>query len=328
MLLSLTFSCLGPAAQADSAPLYLRNQSPFLQIFGLPGPQGGTLTPAGKLQTSLEVALANHADSVTTPDESLTVDGESYFLDAVLRYGINDRWEVGVDLPYVAHSNGRFDNLIEGWHDLFGLSNSQRDGASNELQFAYQRAGTGAYRLDDAGGGIGDVRLTGAYRLRSGTDGGPALALRGMVKLPTGSEAELRGSGATDFAVSLEATTQRSLAGRALDLFAQGGALRLGDGRILADQQKSSVPFGALGLRWQWTADIDLRAQAAVQGPYYSSGLDALGGTTSNLTLGGGMALRSLGLKLDIAIIEDLISDATPDFGMYLSVRPLAKGNP
>lgn len=308
--------------------MYLRNQSPFLQVFGLPGPQGGLLTPAGTLRTSLEFALANHADSVTTADESLVMDGESYFLDAVLRYGINDRWEVGVDLPYVAHGNGKFDNLIEDWHDLFGLSNSQRDGASNELLFDYQRDGTSEYRLDDAGGGIGDVRLSGTYRLRAGTDGGPALALRGMVKLPTGSETGLRGSGATDFALSLEATSRRSLAGRPLALFAQGGALRLGDGQVLADQQKTNVPFGALGLRWQWTGNIDLRAQVAIQGSYYRSGLDALGGTTSNLTLGGGVALRSLGLKLDIAIIEDLISDATPDFGMYLSVRPLAKGSP
>lgn len=329
VLVSLAFCCLGTAVHAeDTAPLYLRNQSPLLQVFGLPGPQGGLLTPAGKLRTSLDFALANHADSATTPDESLVLDGESYFVDAVVRYGLNDRWEVGVDLPYVAHSNGKFDNLIEGWHDLLGLSNSQRDGASNELEFAYERDGTTVNRLDSAGGGIGDIRLTGAYQLLTGTGGTPALAVRGMVKLPTGNEDRMRGSGATDIAVSLEATDRRSLAGRPLDIFAQGGALRLGEGHILADQQKTGVPFGALGLRWQWTANIDLRAQAAIQGSYYHSGLDALGGTTSNLTLGGGVALRSLGIKLDIALIEDLISDATPDFGMYLSVRPLAKGSP
>ncbi|MDZ7669053.1 MAG: DUF3187 family protein [Gammaproteobacteria bacterium] len=328
VVLPLIICCLGTAVQAeDGAPLYLRNQSPFLQIFGLPGPQGGILTPPGKLRASMNFALANHADRATLPDESLVLDGESYFLDTVLRYGLSDRWEIGVDLPYVAHSSGKFDNLIEGWHDLFSLSNSQRDGPSNTLEFDYQRQGSTVSRLDEAGGGIGDVRLSSAYRLRTGADDGPALALRGMVKLPTGNENKLRGSGATDIALSLEATSRRSLAGRPLGLFAQGGALRLGDGQILADQQKTTVPFGAFGLRWQWTENIDLRAQAAIQGSYYRSDLDALGGTTSNLTLGGGIVLRGLGVKLDIAIIEDLISDATPDFGMYLSVRRLAKGS-
>ncbi len=328
-LLTAAILGVGAAAQAeDAAPLYVRNQSPFLQIFGLPGPQGGILTPPGRLQSSWGFALANHADRATSPDESLVLDGESYFLDGVLRYGLSDRWEIGVDLPYVAHSNGKFDNLIEGWHDLVGLSNSQRDGPSNALEFAYQRHGTTVNRLDDAGGGIGDIRLTGAYRLLAGTGGTPALAVRGMVKLPTGNENRMRGSGATDIALSLEATGRRSLAGRPLDVFAQGGALHLGEGHILADQQKTHVPFGAAGVRWQWTGNIDLRAQVAIQGSYYHSGLDALGGTTSNLTLGGGVALRSLGLKLDIAIIEDLVSDATPDFGMYLSVRPLATGSP
>jgi len=217
VLVSLAFCCLDTAVHAeDTAPLYLHNQSPLLQVFGLPGPQGGILTPAGKLRTPLDFALANHADSATTPNESLVLDGESYFVDAVVRYGLNDRWEVGVHLPYVAHSNGKFDNLIEGWHDLFGLSNSQRDGASNELEFVYQRDGATVNRLDNAGGGIGDIRLTGAYQLLPGTQGAPALGLRGMVKLPTGNEDGMRGSGATHIAVSLVTGRPRAVAGRFL----------------------------------------------------------------------------------------------------------------
>jgi hypothetical protein len=320
MVLSLALLTGPPSADAQSHPYHLRNQNPFLQVFGLPVPEGGALTPPGTLQNRLVLSLTNHADSGETSTETIVLDGESYYLDAGFRYGLTGRWEVGVDLPYVAHRSGRLDNFIEGWHDTFGLTNGERQGPSNRLQLTYRRDGITEVDLRNGGGGIGDVRVSGAYQLRAaGT--GPAVALRGVVKLPTGNEHHLRGSGAADVAVTLEATSRTTLADRPLDLYGQAGALVLGQGDLLSEHQKSRVPFASLGLMWRWKDTVDLRVQMAMQGKYFASGLSELGGSTASVAIGGGFRLRRLGVELDVALVEDLISDATPDFGLYFCVK-------
>ena len=307
-------------AAAESPPYFLRNHSPFLHGFGLPALEGGVLTSPGSFNSRIAVSFVNHADSSETANEAVVLDGESYYVDTILRYGLGERWEVGLDLPYVSHRNGKLDNLIEGWHDVFGLDNSEREGPSNHLQLTYRRAGIIRADVRDGGGGIGDVRVTSAYRLLSMDQGERTLALRGLLKLPTGNEERLRGSGATDMALSLEATEHATLAGRAMALTGQVGAIRLGDGELLPDAQKNTVPFAALGAMWRWSPALDLRVQLAVQGKYFDSALAEIGGSTATVAVGGAFHLRRLGLEVDIALIEDLISDATPDFGLYVSV--------
>ena len=319
--LAMAWLPLPLSADVHSPPYFLRNHSPFLQAFGLPALEGGTLTAPGTLESRIVLTLVNHADSGENVNESVVLDGESYYVDTVFRYGLGQRFEVGLDLPYVSHRNGKLDNLIEGWHDTFGLDNSERLAPSNHLQLTYRRDGVTHADLRDGGSGLGDVRLTGAYQLMPAGDGGRSLALRSVLKLPTGKEQRLRGSGAADFAMSLEATDRATFADYDIEWSGQAGILLLGDGDLLPDQQKSTVPFASLGAMWRWSETLDLRLQLAMQGKYFDSGLDEIGGTTATVAAGGVIRLPRLGVELDIALIEDLISDATPDFGLYFSVR-------
>ncbi len=314
---------LGPmVAQAATQPYYLRNQNPFLQVFGVPAPEGGKLTEPGRFAGRLVVSWTNHADRRVSADASVELDGESHYVDAVLRFGLAPGWEVGLDLPYVAHRRGVLDELIEDWHSTFGLSNGARDGPSNRLYLGYRDAGVDGLTVLHPGGGIGDVRVTAARRIAvAETDAGRFLALRVTVELPTGDPDRLRGSGATDLAVSVDATDSRTLAARSVELFGQAGVLRAGEGDVLPRQQKELVPFGSLGLSWHWTDRIRLQGQLSAQGRYLASRLDPIGGTTFGLALGGSVLLRSLGLELDVALLEDLTSDATPDFGLHMTLR-------
>lgn len=308
------------AADAGAGPYYLRNLNPFLQVFGLPAPEGGELTPAGRLSGRLLVDVANHADADASENEAVSLDGESYYSDLVLRYGIAERWEVGLDLPYVSHRKGHLDNLIEGWHDLFGLSNSDRQGPSNELRINYREDDVDLIDISDGSGGIGDVRVSAAYRLgMAGTD--RSLALRTQVKLPTGDADELRGSGATDVAVALDASDRQTLAGWSIDLFGQFGLLRAGKGDVLTRRQEEFVPFASLGMAWHWTDALRLQLQFSAQDRYFDSAVDQIGGMSVNVAVGGGYEWRRSGLALEIALVEDLVSDATPDFGLQIAIR-------
>lgn len=320
-LLLLAAAGQSPAAHGDSRPFYLRNQNPFLQVLGAPALEGGRITAPGTLESRLALGLANHADRSEEAGESIVLDGESYYVDTRFRYGLGERWEIGLDLPYVAHRAGLLDNIIEGWHETFGLDNSEREGPSNHLQLTYRRGGAVIADLRDGGGGLGDVRLTGAVRLLGSADERTAVAMRGVVELPTGNEAELRGSGGTDVALGLEASHRFDWRGRSVDLYGQAGALAPGKAELLADQQKDVVPYGAMGAMWRWRPNIDLRAQLAVQGEYVDSRLNAIGGSTVTLAVGGALWLPQLGIEIDLALVEDMISDATPDFGLYLAIR-------
>lgn len=318
--LGISLGLWGAPAHADGtadAPFYLRSHNPFLAPFGVPAPQGGGLTAAGRVDSRLAVSIANHADASFDDAESVTLDGESYYLDALIRYGLSERWEIGVDIPYVAHRKGHLDGLIEDWHDLWGLSNSARQGPDNELQFAYAGPGVAPFDLTEGGGGLGDVRLTAAYALGRG---GRAVALRGQVELPTGDADDLRGSGATDVALGVEVSDPVTLARWSMTLFGQAGVLYAGEGEVLEALQRDVVAFGSAGLAWRWTDALSLQMQFAAQGEQFDSDLYPVGGPVMSLTVGGTYRWLRQGLTLDVALVEDLVSDPTPDFGIYLSL--------
>lgn len=308
--------------QAAAHGFALRNQNPFLQIFGLPPFQSATLATEGTTNYNVGFDLVNHADDGDNALEEFAVDGESYFLTLSLRRGMTQRLELGIDLPLIAHAEGFLDNAIEGWHDTFGLSNSKRDGLSNQLGFRYVNANNAQYELSSPTFGIGDIQLTAAMPLKQASDtSSRSVALRSSIKFPTGAEDELRGSGAMDFSLGLYASDTRTLWERGLDVSGFVGALLLGDGDVLASIQRSAVPYGGMAATWHATENLRITTQIYAQGAYFDSDLDELGGASVQFAVGGAYRLPRRGLSLSLAIVEDLIANATPDFALHFSVR-------
>ena len=305
-------------SQSDSG-FALRNQNPFLHIFGLPTFQSATLAERGHNAWNLSFDLANHADSGETDIENFNIDGETYFLTVSMRYRVTDRLELGFDLPLVAHTDGVMDDMIEGWHDIFGMSNTKRRGPSNELAFLYQRDGVDLYRLDSSASGVGDLQLTAAIPIRPGTDGRTELTVRSSLKLPTGDSDKLIGSGGTDFSVGLYAATGTTLFDRPLQLTGFVGGLTLGDGDIFPDLQEDVVAFGGAAATWRWTERFAVTAQLYGQTPYYDSDVEELGGSSMQLAVGADIALRNESL-LRLAVVEDVSANATTDFALHFSV--------
>ena len=213
LVMSLVASPVVASADETASPGFLlRNQNPFLQIFGLPPFQSAEIAMAGRYKYDLSLDIANHADAGDNAVEDFVIDGESYFLTLSLRRRVHDRLELGVDLPLVAHADGFLDNSIESWHDTFGMSNTKRRGPSNQLGFQYSRDGTVLYRLDSSSAGLGDIQLTAAMPLREPEgDDRRTVTLRSSIKLPTGDADELRGSGAADISVGLYVADRRTL---------------------------------------------------------------------------------------------------------------------
>lgn len=323
----MLFLCLPVAssnAVATDHGASLRNQNPLLQIFGLPPFQSATLTAAGSLDYNVSFDIVSHAESGTNLLEDIAMDGESYFLALSLRRGFGDRFELGVDVPLVAHEGGFLDSAIENWHDLLGLSNSKRRGEDDQLGFRYSNAGQVLYELNSATFGIGDIQLTAAMPLRKGDDSDPlSVSLRSSVKLPTGSVEELSGSGAADFSIGIYASNQHSLWQRDLDISGFAGILLLGEGDVLPNQQRSPVPYGGIAAAL-WVADrFGISTQLQVEGPYFDSDLEELGGASAQLAVGFDYRLSGEGTSLHFSITEDIAAGTTttPDFGIHFSIR-------
>ena len=214
---------------ADPTAFTSRNHNPLLQIYGLPPFQSASLASEGEPRFRAALDIANHADDGGTTSETVILDGESYFLTLSLRHRIREWLEIGFDLPLVAHSSGIFDNAIERWHKIWGLSNAQRLRESNRLDIRYTRNGIEQYALSSSASGIGDLQLTAAVPLwGAGRAGGRALTLRSSLKLPTGDSSELLGSGATDFALGLYGSSGGFGARQQFDVSAFAGVLLLG----------------------------------------------------------------------------------------------------
>ncbi len=322
VLLSFVAALLVPAAFADDragAEFALRNQNPFLQIFGLPAYQAADLATAGNPVWDVSFDLANHADAGDTDFENFSIDGETYFVTLSMRRRVADWLELGFDVPFVAHSDGFMDNIIEGWHDLLSISNTKRSGPSNQLGFLYQFEGEDRFRLDSPTSGLGDIQLTAAIPLREGNDGRSRLSIRSSIKLPTGDPDDLLGSGGTDVALGLYWTHTTALGGRSLKLNGLAGGLALGDGEVLPELQNDFVAFGGVGASWNIWERIDIAAQLYAQSPFFDSGVEELGGSSIQLTVGGTYRMRS-GPLVRLAIVEDVAANATPDFAVHFSV--------
>ena len=301
------------------APFSIKNQNPFIQIYGLPATEPAKLLKPGKRNTDVSLDLANSSVQFSTGNESITIDGETYRLALTLRIGANKDMEYGIELPFVAHSRGFMDNFIEGWHDAFGLSNAKRNATtSNTLRYEYQRNGVTLPGFTQPNEGVGDIRLYAAKQLHTGKTS--ALSAHVSIKLPTGKASRLRGSGGTDISMSLAHLKQRWLSSQQLTTFLNGGLLLPGDSDYFQEIQRDVVGFGSTGIVWRAGKRIDLKAQLDGHTSFYKSNLPQLGKYTIQLTIGGSVHLSS-GARLDIALGENLFTDTTLDYLMNFAYK-------
>ncbi len=300
----------------------LRNQHPFLHVYGLPPVQGAMLNKQGATDFGVTFTVVNNAEVKDNDIESIRLDGESYFADLMLRHRVLERLEIGIDVPFEKHSAGVLDDMIADWHDIFGMSNTKRTGPDNELNYFYSNNGSIEQQLSTSTSGVGDVQLSAAVPLVEGGAGGSRyVTLRFSLKLPTGDSGELHGSGAADAALGLYAQDSGQLLGKDLGYLGFAGILALGDGDILPSQQKSVVPYGGLAATWHATGNFKISGQLQAQGAYIDSSLDELGGSSLQLSVGGVYHFPRRGISLRLALVEDVISDATPDFAVHFALH-------
>ncbi|MEM9621299.1 MAG: DUF3187 family protein [Pseudomonadota bacterium] len=312
-----------------TGPLQVRNLSPIVQLYGLPRMTGARIVD--RLHTTFNIEAANNFQSEARDNTFAFFDGETYVASYRVRGRMPDllteRWapaaamEWGFEVPYVAHTGGGLDGLVDEFHELFGLPDGERSLARRgRLDYLVQSDGVVYADFDDSQRVLGDVRGFAAYQVFSKPRS--AFIIRSQLKLPTGSVRRLSGSKGWDVSVWGEYERVFALEKRSLRLSLGAGFSYLGEGELIPDAQEHWVGIGHVGLQYALSNWVELHAQLDAHSEILDTGnpLVANGGVLGTL---GGRVKVTPKMWVDLAIIEDLEAKSASDvvFQVLLGAR-------
>lgn len=304
----------GPALAQE--PLYVKNLSPVSGLLGLPSQRLADTSPVGTLNLAFHASVANNYVAEVRNAETVNLDGETLRLALELRYAFADDWDVQLEVPWLDHSEGQLDSLIDNWHDFWGMSDGGRSDVPRDLlDIRYE--GNGAFALEDEVSGIGDTSLSLNYRFFHDASSVASIALG--YKFGTGEEGEFLGSGADDafLVVRFSGDHQADLP---LRWHGQLGYLRAGNSDLLGDAQERDLWFAGLSLDWVLSPRWSLLAQVDSHAAPMDSGLTALGDEAVMLS-GGVRWTFARAWALDFTVIEDVMVETAPDVTFQASLR-------
>lgn len=311
------------AAGMEITPFRTFNQSPLVQIYGIPHDTVSDITPPGKIRVGFNHDYTSNYTTHSSLHEKITLDGETYRLAVTTRYGLAPRWEAGIDVPYLIQGGGFLDNFIIDWHNTFGLPQGGRDRAfNNRVNYSYSKDNVQKLRMDHTASGIGDISFTGGYRLYdiSGTDRHDRLALKGSIKLPTGDSSSLLGSGSTDVMLQLCGSTNTYSEWGSLGVFGSAGGLAMSKSDVLRDQHNQLAGFGTLGFGWGPASWISFKVQLdGTTSLYRGSTMDEIYKKPFMIVFGGSLMFPDEYL-LDIGVAENLLDASAPDVSFHLGL--------
>ncbi len=223
------------------------NARPLNQIFLHLPPANPDVLGAGQTALGVQLDIANNLlIPAPTAGAMLEEDFETQRFMLNYRRGLGRDFEARVDAQLIARNGGVLDGFIQGYHDVFGLEGNGQDvprGRDNiddgRSVFAFQDAGGRGINRGDALG-LGDTTLSLQRQLGRGKF---ASAARAGVKLPTGSNDKVLGSGGFDAGLSLDARYQFA---RNWALFGSAGAYVYGGADL--PNARSNGLSGGLGL--------------------------------------------------------------------------------
>lgn len=311
-----------PALAQSVTPFFSTNQSPVIQIHGLPAVDHATVLPAGRARYRLVMDRVNNYTWARDGNEDVLFDGETTRTTFTYTRGVGGGWEWGLQIPYLNHDGGSLDTFIEDWHRFFGLPQNGRTMVQQDrLIYRYQRNGVVQFNLTDRTTGIGDIRLTGARQWRTAASLRAAnIALRASLSLPSGDSDALRGSGAAELALWLSADRAARWFGLPATSWGGAGILLMGQGDVLPDQQRRGALFGSVGAGLRVLSRMTLKLQLDAHTALYgNSGLVQINANAVQLLMGGDLRLAE-GVMLTLAVSEDITVHASPDVVFHLGL--------
>jgi Protein of unknown function (DUF3187) len=312
-MLGVTFALWSTLACAQLAdPLHVRNLNPLVAVFGLPA---WDTVPLGT-RFAVTTEVANHFRFSQQGNEILMLDGETARANLAFTHGFAGGWSLGAEVPYYHVGGGFLDDLIDGWHSFFRMPDGGRNARpEDQLFYLFGNRSLPLFQLMEPQSGLGDTQLKFARLI--GKDQG--FIVQASVKLPTGEEDMLAGSGSTDWSLTLLRSQPLLARRRAAGYYWGVGVVRAGDPQRIDFDAETWVPTAILGGSWQAWPKFGLKGQLDFHGAFYESPLEEIGETAIEATLGAWRRFGEHG-TLDFGIVEDLAVSTAPDVVLQAAV--------
>lgn len=313
--LALTLALLAGCA-AEAAPFPTRDQNPLLAGFGLPMAMPARVAPAGEWSFSADLNWGSTALAQRDGTEALMVDAETREARLTVRGTLNNTTAIQIQVPYRYMGGGTLDGFIDSWHDAFNLPEGARNSLpEDEIHIDYRRNGSQLIDVDTSSSSLGDVSVDVGRELMSSPSTSAVAWLN--VKAPTGDSDKLAGSGAIDASLIVAAEHRFS---DSWTVFGQAAVTHLGDGDLLPRQQRNVVWSGLAGIGWQVLRAVELKLQFDTHTAVFDeTELDYLGDAVF-MTVGGNVRFNSR-WQLDLAVSEDIVTEASPDVVFVIGIR-------
>lgn len=293
-------------------PFRTRNLSPLVSIIGLPSWDAFQYDRSFGLTSE----IANHYRLSQRGSDVLILDGETWRNNLFFSQALGEGWYLSAELPHYHQTGGILDDVIDAWHSAFGMPDGGRNNRPEDA-LVYELADDEGvfYSLDGRARGWGDLELSFAHKIGA-TRG---YVVEATVKLATGDEDLLAGSGATDWAISLFRPSGRMLGNRNAGYFWGVGMVKIGDPDRVAFDAEDFGYYGVLGGSLKVLPRFGMKAQLDVHTGLYDTPLEELGQTSVQLTLGGWWDLSRRAV-LEFAVSEDLHVSTSPDVVIHANL--------
>jgi len=307
---SLACWCTAAAAQL-AEPLHVRNLNPLVSIFGLPA---WDTVPIGT-RFGATVEVANHYRFSLEGNERLMLDGETVRTNLTFAHGFASGWSLGVEVPYYRVSGGVLDDAIDSWHSAFDMPDGGRNARpEGQLLYAFGEPQAPSFIMTEPQTGIGDTQVKLARLF--GADQG--FVVQATIKLATGEEDMLAGSGSTDWGLTLLRTRPLLARKRAAGYYWGVGLLRVGDPDRVDFDAHTWVPTGIVGGSWKILPEFGLKGQIDVHGAFYDSALEEIGETAIEASMSAWRRIGKRG-QIEFAFVEDLNVSTAPDIVLQVA---------
>ena len=290
-------------------------------IFGFPeSTERGRIIRRGQHAWDTSLIIASHNVDKTRDGEELRLDGETTRLALTYRYGLSDKLDIGIEVPYLRHEGGSLDSIIDNFHNVLsfvgGGARAKRE--EDQLEIYYADSQGTLVDINNGTSGISDIRLLAGWRLSESE--GRTMALRFGIKLPTGDSDGLLGSGGTDISFGIAGDVSGFWGNTKLSSFYRANATYLGEPERLADRYKNLVGQISFGLGYRLHQNVDLRLQSRIRSAVYDSDIESLGGTSVSLVFGADFRISDH-YRVVLSMGEDAKVGSVPDVSFQLALR-------
>lgn len=206
--LSLAYPIFASEKFWPKGPFSIRNQVPLYLIYYFFPQESARVVDSNNLTVSFDYTVSNIVvDKVTTPTEEyiIRMDMEVNRFNLNLRYGLFDRMEMSLEIPYLVLSEGYLDAFVEEFEDLIGATSVGARRRTDRGRFNYnvRHNNRDLVKLIMPVDGIGDIVVGGKLMLFNEKRIRPAVSIRSALKFPTASEDVYLGNGGYDFGIGV-----------------------------------------------------------------------------------------------------------------------------